>query len=152
MDRKMMMDWLQGQAQKQELNTTQMQQKRLGVGLGGIGAAMGARVGAGIGAGIKAAMKGVSKIAPFIHTGPALYNQHETTHSTQNSGGIYEALISDTGGMSPPRLPSGRTPWKPGKKPVSPTPLNPARPNPEYKKKDPRYKEEDNKWPRIEYR
>ena len=33
MDKKMMMAWLQGQAQKQELTTTKMQQKRLGIDL-----------------------------------------------------------------------------------------------------------------------
>jgi hypothetical protein len=31
MDKKLMMAWLQGQAQKQELTTTKMQQKRLGI-------------------------------------------------------------------------------------------------------------------------
>jgi len=31
MDKRMMMAWLQGQAQKQELTTTRMQQKRLGI-------------------------------------------------------------------------------------------------------------------------
>jgi len=33
MDRKMMNAWLQGQVQKQELTTTRMQQKRLGIDL-----------------------------------------------------------------------------------------------------------------------
>lgn len=33
MDKRMMMAWLQGQAQKQELTTTKMQQKRLGIDL-----------------------------------------------------------------------------------------------------------------------
>jgi len=33
MDKRMMNAWLQGQAQKQELTTTRMQQKRLGINL-----------------------------------------------------------------------------------------------------------------------
>jgi hypothetical protein len=33
MNKQMMMAWLQGQAQKQELTTTRMQQKRLGINL-----------------------------------------------------------------------------------------------------------------------
>ena len=33
MDKNLMMAWLQGQSQKQELNTTKMQQKRLGINI-----------------------------------------------------------------------------------------------------------------------
>jgi hypothetical protein len=33
MDKRMMLAWLQGQAQKQELNTTKIEQKRQGFGL-----------------------------------------------------------------------------------------------------------------------